>query len=166
MELAPSRARRGTFAESTTAATRAEPSRSFRAWRRVGPNPHSSHSCRARCRLERPRQTHELAPHVSSGVKTCLGPATSAAAVDELQGISKSATSNRELVRDVVEPLPIVNAANGEPPPRFIPPNSCSAEARSGTTGSLSLCEGRGGDMDKESVAALAATLAKHGEKD
>ena len=29
--------------------------------------------------------------------------------------------SNRELVRDVVEPLPIVNAANGEPPPRLTP---------------------------------------------
>ena len=58
---------------------------------------------------------------MSSGVQTYLGPATSAAAVDELQGISKSATSNRELVRDVVEPLPIVNAANGEPPPRLTP---------------------------------------------
>ena len=35
---------------------------------------------------ERPRQTHELAPHVSSGVQIYLGPATSAAAVDELAG--------------------------------------------------------------------------------
>ena len=70
--------------------------------------------------------------------------------------------SNRELVRDVVEPLPIVNAANGEPPPRLTPPNSCSAEAQSGTAGSLSLCKGRTEDMGAQLVAALATTLARN----
>ena len=65
----------------------------------------------------------------------------------------------REIKR---ERLPIVNAVNGEPPPRLTPPNSCSAEARSGTTGSLSLCEGRSRDMGAQSVAVLAATLARN----
>ena len=44
----------------------------------------------------------------------CAAPSTSCS-------VSRPAMSNRELVRDVVEPLPIVNAANGEPPPRLTP---------------------------------------------
>ena len=44
---------------------------------------------------ERPRQTHELALHVSSGVQTYLGPATSAAAVDDAGNLKISHVQSR-----------------------------------------------------------------------
>ena len=121
----------------------------------------SSHPCRARRLRGRGRRTswHRTCHHRGANIPW----ASDQRRCPSCKGISRSAMSNRELVRDVVEPLPIVNAANGEHPPKLTPPNSCSAEAaRSGTAGSLSLCEGRSGDMDAQSLAALATTLARN----
>ena len=92
------------------------------------------------------------ASHLFFGVDLRLG------GIIHLAVDSRSATSNRELVRDVVEPLPIVNAANGEPPPRLTRRTAAQPRLRQGPLEACR-CAKRGVEICPVG-GALAATLA------